>query len=101
MAPAIVKTPIWSADRASWVREEEGDVWIMPRRVAEVMLTVVQEKEFVGGTVLEVGLETMRKVEGVNDPGPDMSGKSKGYGVSGIMEGFARTFALIDGNFGN
>ncbi|KAI9056102.1 hypothetical protein LZ554_001030 [Drepanopeziza brunnea f. sp. 'monogermtubi'] len=100
VAPAIVKTPIWSATRAAWVDEEKGDEWIMPQRVAEVMLAVVQEAEFVGGTVLEIGLETTRRVEGMNDPGPDVNGESRGYGLSRIMEGFAGTFALVDRNFG-
>ncbi|KAJ5053870.1 uncharacterized protein L3040_000160 [Drepanopeziza brunnea f. sp. 'multigermtubi'] len=100
VAPAIVKTPIWTATRAAWVDEEKGDAWIMPQRVAEVMLAVVQEAEFGGGTVLEIGLETTRRVEGRNDPGPGANGGSRGYGLSGIMEGFARTFALVDRNFG-
>lgn len=43
----------------------------MPERIAEVMLSVVQEEEFVGGTVVEVGLESTRCMEGLGDPGPD------------------------------
>lgn len=46
-------------------------MWIKPERIAEVMLAVVQGEEYVGGTVLEVGLETVRRVEGLGDPGPD------------------------------
>lgn len=63
-----------------------------------MMLGVVQGEEFVGGTVLEVGLESVRKVEGLNDPGPDMS--KRGYKVSGAGEGVVGTFELLEKNFG-
>lgn len=74
VAPAVVKTPIWTADRAAWV-DESVDSWIGPKRIADVMLRVVQEAEFVGGTVLEIGYEITRRVEGLGDPGPDMTAK--------------------------
>ncbi|PVH80111.1 NAD(P)-binding protein [Cadophora sp. DSE1049] len=97
VAPAIVNTPIWS-ERRNWV-DEKVDVWIGPERIAEVMLGVVQGEEFVGGTVLEIGLESVRRVEGVGDPGPDMS--ARGYSVGGIGEGVVGTFGLLEKNFGN
>ncbi|KAL2069264.1 hypothetical protein VTL71DRAFT_15602 [Oculimacula yallundae] len=96
VAPAIVNTPIWS-ERRDWV-DEKVDAWISPSRIAEVMLGVVQGEEFVGGTVLEVGLESERFVEGLNDPGPDMG--KKGYSVGGIGEGFVGAFGLLEKNFG-
>ncbi|KAH6710720.1 hypothetical protein BKA61DRAFT_489061 [Leptodontidium sp. MPI-SDFR-AT-0119] len=97
VAPALVNTPIWY-ERRKWV-DEKVDSWISPARIAEVMLGVVQGEEFVGGTVLEVGLESVRKVEGLNDPGPDMS--KRGYKVSGAGEGVVGTFELLEKNFGN
>ncbi|OWP01217.1 hypothetical protein B2J93_5497 [Marssonina coronariae] len=97
VAPAIVETPIWTEERRGWV-DESVDCWIAPRTVAGVMLDMVQGVEYVGGTVLEVGFETTRRVEGINDSGPDMM--AKGYGVSKVMDGFVRTFGLIDKNFG-
>lgn len=96
VAPAIVNTPIWF-ERRDWV-DEKVDAWISPGRVAEVMLDVVQGEEFVGGTVLEVGLDDVRRVEGLMDPGPDMS--KKGHSVAGIGEGFVGTFGLLERNFG-
>lgn len=78
--------------------DEKVDVWIGPERIAEVMLGVVQGEEYVGGTVLEVGLESVRLVEGLGDGGPDMT--AKGYSVGGIGEGVVGTFGLLEKNFG-
>ncbi|KAK0110052.1 hypothetical protein ONS95_002712 [Cadophora gregata] len=96
VAPAIVNTPIWS-ERRNWV-DEKVDAWIRPERIAEVMLSVVQGEEYVGGTVLEIGLESTRLVEGLGDKGPDMT--AKGYSVGGIGEGVVGTFGLLEKNFG-
>lgn len=78
--------------------EEGKDEWCSPQRVAEVMMDVVQKEEYVGGTVLEIGVESVRMIEGVNDPGPAMG--TKGFAVSKLGDGFAETFGLIEKNFG-
>ncbi|KAH7308730.1 hypothetical protein BKA65DRAFT_469488 [Rhexocercosporidium sp. MPI-PUGE-AT-0058] len=96
VAPAIVDTPIWS-ERRNWV-DENVDAWISPKRIAEVMLSVVQGAEYTGGMVVEVGLESVRCVEGLGDPGPDMA--ARGYSVGGIGQGVVGTFGLLEKNFG-
>lgn len=62
VAPGIVKTPIWTADKVPYV-DEKVDKWVSPRDVAVVMLKMVQDKEMVGGTIMEVGFNQTRKVE--------------------------------------
>ena len=96
IAPGIVKTRMWLEDqqKQSWV-DEEKDAWVESKRIAEVMLELVQKEENVGGTILEVGTETVRKVQLLNDPGP----RGKGLGVSntnvmmeGVLPSIADTF---------
>jgi len=97
VAPAIVQTPIWTPDKLLMM-DEEKDLWIKPQRIAEMMLQLVEKKEYVGGTVLEVGLERNRLVERLNDPGPPA--EEKGHTVSKIMDVVKSTFALIESQFG-
>lgn len=95
VAPGVVKTPIWSEDELTWV-DEKVDTWIGTERVAEVMLQLI-EKEYVGGTVLEVGTEVVRKVQVLNDPG---FGEEKGCTVANLAKGFADTFETVEEQFG-
>jgi NAD(P)-dependent dehydrogenase (short-subunit alcohol dehydrogenase family) len=97
VAPAIVQTPIWTPDKLLMV-DREKDSWIKPQRIAEMMLELVEKEEYVGGTVLEVGLERNRLVERLNDPGPPA--EEKGHTVSKIMDVVQNTFALIESQFG-
>ena len=53
------------------------------------MLELVQGDGNVGGTVLEVGAEKVRKVETLMDPGPE----GRGHGVSNARK---ETMALRD-----
>ena len=77
IAPGIVKTPLWTADKLDVVNEEL-DSWVTTTQIAGVMLDLIQKEEYVGGTVLEVGAELVRKVEILNDPGPT----GKGFAAS-------------------
>lgn len=68
VAPGIVKTPIWDDYKRGWV-DEGLDKWVTTTQVAQVMLDLVQKKEYVGGTIVEVGWDHNRLVERLNDPG--------------------------------
>lgn len=96
VAPGIVKTPIWTADKLSWV-DEEVDSWVTAERVAQVMLDLIQNPEYVGGTILEVGVDVVRKVELLNDPGTQ---GNKGHSVAKVGDGIAGVFGIIQGEFG-
>ncbi|KAE9374655.1 NAD(P)-binding protein [Stipitochalara longipes BDJ] len=96
VAPGVVKTPIWLENALTWV-DENVDTWIGTERVAEVMLQLIENEEYVGGTVLEVGSEALRKVEVLNDPGV---GSEKGCTVANIAKGYADTFETIEEQFG-
>ena len=96
VAPGLVKTPIWSQNELAWV-DEKVDTWIGSERVAEVMLQMIEKEEYVGGTVLEVGSEIVRKVEVLNDPG---FGTEKGCTVANLGKGYADTFETIEEQYG-
>jgi 3-hydroxybutyrate dehydrogenase len=95
VAPGIVDTPIWTEEKRKWF-DETQDTWVTPARIAEVMLDVVQKAEYVGGTVLEIGAEEVRLVEGLNDPGP----AGKGHSVTKLGEAYAGVYEKIEANFG-
>ncbi len=96
VAPGLVKTPIWNEDELSWV-DEKVDTWVERERVAEVMLECIEKGEYVGGTVMEVGAEVVRKVGVLNDPG---FGTEKGCTVANLGKGFVETFQMIEEKFG-
>jgi 3-hydroxybutyrate dehydrogenase len=54
--------------------DENVDEWVSPEEVAQVMVNLIEKEENVGGTVLEVGKGKVRRVEALNDPGPEGSG---------------------------
>lgn len=95
VAPGIVKTPIWSAEKAGWL-DESVDSWLPVEKVVDVMVDMITKKEYIGGTVLEVGIDLVRPVEELNDPGP----KGRGHTVAKVADGYAHTYALIEQNFG-
>ncbi|GAB0138740.1 hypothetical protein EsDP_00006965 [Epichloe bromicola] len=95
VAPGIVKTPIWEEDKLAWV-EEGVDQWVTTERVANVILDLITSKDYVGGTILEVGVDQVRPVTELNDPGP--SGAS--HTVQGMGVAFGKTLELIDETFG-
>ena len=96
VAPGLVKTPIWNEEELAWM-DESVDTWVARERVAGVMLELVEEGEYVGGTVLEVAAEVVRKVGVLNDPG---FGAAKGCTVANLGMGYVDTFQLIEEQFG-
>lgn len=54
--------------------------------MAEVMLSLVEKDELVGGTVLEVGKDQVRQVEVLNDVGPSGAGHSVSANATGTAE---------------
>ena len=95
IAPGIIKTPLWTEDKLKWLNEE-NDTWVTPARVAEVMLDLIQSEENVGGTVLEIGAENPRRVEALNDPGP----QGKGHRLTNMREVLENVYKLISERFG-
>ncbi|KAE8450113.1 hypothetical protein EG329_006894 [Mollisiaceae sp. DMI_Dod_QoI] len=96
VAPGIVKTPLWTEDKIAWT--QENDEWVTAEEVANVMLQLVEEEQFSGGTVLEVGKGVVRRVELLNDPGPDM--EAKGFRTSAVRQAVGDVFGLIENEFG-
>lgn len=75
VAPGVVMTPLWTENPEKLrMINKEKDKWMMPEEVAERMLEMVTNEEYVGGTVLEVGPGQARKVGVFNDPGPSGPG---------------------------
>ncbi|KAI5196967.1 hypothetical protein E4T38_08217 [Aureobasidium subglaciale] len=67
----IIKTPLWTdnPDKMKYF-DETKDLWATPEEVAETLLTLVENEDMVGGTILEVGHEVTRNVPMFNNPGP-------------------------------
>jgi len=95
VAPGCVKTPLWTADKLAWM-DEDMDTWVTAEQVAQTMLDLVTKPENVGGTVLEVGVDEVRSVQELNDPGP----KGRGHTVHNIAGGVTNVYGLIEENFG-
>lgn len=70
--PGIIKTPLWTdnPDKMRYFKEDK-DLWATPEEVAEAMLTLVENEEMVGGTILEIGSNVSRVVPMFNNPGPN------------------------------
>jgi 3-hydroxybutyrate dehydrogenase len=75
VAPGVIKTPLWteSPEKLKMI-DQSADEWVTPEEVAQVMVDLIEKKENVGGTILEVGKGKVRRVEALNDPGPEGSG---------------------------
>lgn len=95
VAPAIVKTPIWTEDKLAWV-EEGVDEWVTAKKVADTMIDLITNEAHVGGTILEVTVEKVRPVNELNDPGPE----GKGTTVAKVGDAFGGVFELIKEQFG-
>jgi 3-hydroxybutyrate dehydrogenase len=75
VAPGVIKTPLWTENKEKLkMIDESADEWVTPEEVAQVMVDLIEKKENVGGTILEVGKGKVRRVEALNDPGPEGSG---------------------------
>ena len=75
VAPGLVKTPLWTADKLIVV-DESVDEWITPQEVALGMLSCVADPEIGGGYVMEVLKGKRRNVDWRNDPGPSGPGST-------------------------
>jgi hypothetical protein len=76
----MVRTPLWFKENPERLKSVgEGDLWIEPREIAEVLYDVCINPAIKGGTVLEAsGQGRTRNVEVLNDPGPPGIGSAKG-----------------------
>ncbi|ROV93630.1 hypothetical protein VMCG_08081 [Cytospora schulzeri] len=73
IAPGIVRTPLWFEHPEKMVYiDPEQDGWVTPDECAVAMLRCVEEGDLVGGTILEIGKNSARRVENLNDPGPSL-----------------------------
>jgi NAD(P)-dependent dehydrogenase (short-subunit alcohol dehydrogenase family) len=94
VAPGVIKTPLWTEnpEKLKWI-DSAKDVWVEPEEVAEVMLSLIERNEHVGGTILEVGKNQVRRVEVLNDPGP----AGEGHTVSAAANGADDVWARLEG----
>ncbi|KAF2167121.1 hypothetical protein M409DRAFT_66182 [Zasmidium cellare ATCC 36951] len=98
VAPGTTQTPLWDASgRRGYVDEEKGDEYMQPGEIAGWMIRMVTEEEYGGGTILEIAREKSRRVELLNDPGPDMTAKglrmsNLDLGMKQMMEGIEKSF---------
>lgn len=90
VAPGIIKTPLWT-DHPEKIQllDEAHDEWATPEEVAEAMLACIQNDDLPGGTVLEVGHNSRRKIPLLNNPGP---ARSPGLTVSHNPKGISEVF---------
>jgi NAD(P)-dependent dehydrogenase (short-subunit alcohol dehydrogenase family) len=95
VAPGCVKTPLWTADKLTWV-DEDVDTWVTAEKVAQTMVDLITEAKNVGGTVLEVGVDAVRPVNELNDPGP----KGRGHSLEKLAEATTNVYGLLEDNFG-
>lgn len=99
VAPGQVQTPLWDeAERTQVVDESRGDSWIAPQEVSDLMMKLVAEEGFPGGSVTEMGKEHTRKVEMLNDPGPDVT--KPGLKLSNTAPMIEKMQYLLAKNFG-
>jgi len=95
VAPGLVKTPIWTEDKLLWV-DESVDKWVTTKQVADTVIDLITNKDHVGGTIIEVGVDSVRPVTELNDPGPS----GAGHTVQGLGTAFAGVYDQIGKNFG-
>ncbi|ERF69177.1 hypothetical protein EPUS_01134 [Endocarpon pusillum Z07020] len=105
VAPAIVKTPIWTSEKLVMIKAE--DEWVLPEDVADVMVDLVEKTEISsyfgenaeqgemirigGGSVIEVAKGRLRDVQTLNDPGPSGPGTT----ASGMAELYEGVYGLL------
>ncbi|PYI03942.1 NAD(P)-binding protein [Aspergillus sclerotiicarbonarius CBS 121057] len=72
VAPGLILTPLWTDNPEKLMLvDQDKDGWATPEEVALAMFRCLEEPDLQGGTVLEVVRNSTRKVETLNDPGPD------------------------------
>ncbi|KAI5237635.1 NAD(P)-binding protein [Aureobasidium subglaciale] len=91
--PGIIKTPLWT-DNPEKMKyfDETKDLWATPEEVAETLLTLVENEDMVGGTILEVGYKVTRNVPMFNNPGPKGAALAVS-GQPGLIEGLLDSLA--------
>ena len=79
VAPGVVRTPLW-LDHPEKMRmlDESKDAWVTPEEVADAMIELVENTDYAGGTILEVGHGHRRVVPQFNNPGPSGAGHTVG-----------------------
>ncbi|GLA42908.1 hypothetical protein AnigIFM63309_011643 [Aspergillus niger] len=74
VAPGIIRTPLWTEHPEKLLQlDQEKDGWATADEVAVAMLRCLDDEDLEGGAILEVGKNSTRRVEVLNDPGPDES----------------------------
>ncbi|PSR77515.1 short chain dehydrogenase [Coniella lustricola] len=95
VAPGIVRTPLWEEHPEKMVYvDPDQDGWVTPAEVAAAMLRCVEDQELEGGTVLEVGKNTTRRVQVLGDAGPSKDPRD-GMTVSNAKEGHEMVWAWL------
>ncbi|KAG6114274.1 hypothetical protein E4U31_005847 [Claviceps sp. LM219 group G6] len=94
VAPGCVNTPLWGEKLHLF--KEGVDHWVPQEQVANVIIDLITNKDYVGGTILEVGVDQVRPVGQFNDPGPSGAGHS----VHGLAASPDDVVKLINQNFG-
>ncbi|KIW94209.1 uncharacterized protein Z519_05525 [Cladophialophora bantiana CBS 173.52] len=75
VAPGMVYTPLWSDHPEKLKAAHEKDIWITPEEQAAVMLEVVENGDYEGGTVLETLKNFTRRVY-IDSPMPEGPGST-------------------------
>lgn len=93
VAPGIIKTPLWTEhpEKIKFLNDTQ-DEWATPEEVADAMLALVEDDEYPGGTVLEVGAKSRRKIPLLNNPGP---ANTPGLTASGEATGVKEVFGWL------
>lgn len=62
VAPGVVKTPLWTDHPEKTRLLTDNDKWVTAEETAQVMLDLVQEEKYPGGTIVESSLSQTRIV---------------------------------------
>jgi NAD(P)-dependent dehydrogenase (short-subunit alcohol dehydrogenase family) len=56
VAPGRTQTPLWTdhSDKMEWVKDMGVGSWITPEEVATIMVELIENPSYVGGTIIEI-----------------------------------------------
>lgn len=76
----MIRTPLWFRENPDKLKSVgEGDIWIEPSEITEVLLKLCEDQAYKDGTVLEASGQGRTRVALVlNDPGSSTVGHDKG-----------------------
>ncbi|OCK88091.1 uncharacterized protein K441DRAFT_430089, partial [Cenococcum geophilum 1.58] len=76
VAPGMIRTPLWFRENPDKLKSVgEGDIWIEPSEITEVLLKLCEDQAYKDGTVLEASGQGRTRVALVlNDPGSSTVG---------------------------